>query len=70
MKYVIYEVQQVVDWQQWLHTVEADSEEEAMEKLLQGESAVVRNGSYGEESLEQSGFSFRSYEDAADKMEV
>ena len=62
-KFVVYEVQEWVEWRQFRYVVEADDEEQAIQRVqyrhLHGESIIEDAedwGKYGEDEGGESGF--------------
>jgi len=58
-KYTVIEVQEVTRLRKWTHEVEADTPEEAIEKVKSGDADLIPDGgqNIGEEDYGDSGFS-------------
>lgn len=63
--YRVYEVQEEVSTRKWTYVIEAESEDDAIEKAMNGEADPVEQGSIGEPDYAVSGWSVRA-DDASD----
>lgn len=67
--YKIHEVQDCSRWRKWLWTVEAETEEEAIEMVANGDGGEPADyGEYGDEDFGNSGFSAAGWSEAADDL--
>jgi len=66
-KFSVYEVQEEVVIHKWLYEVEAESEDDAIEKAMNGEAQAAEHGTMREPEYVTWGWSARPIS-AADKM--
>jgi hypothetical protein len=57
--YRVYQVQEQIEIHKWLYEVEADSDDEAVEKAMNGEAKQVEQGTIGEPEYACWGWSAR-----------
>jgi hypothetical protein len=68
-KFKVYEVQDCSTWRKFLWTVEAETQEEAIALVVDGEGGDPEDfGTYGDEDFGDSGFSTEGWSEAADDM--
>ena len=67
--FIVFEVQEVVQWRKYRYEIAARSKEEALELIEAGKAEDVEDfGMYGDESFKKSGFSFEDWANAAKKL--
>jgi hypothetical protein len=67
-QFTVYEVQDDSVWRKFMYEVEAEDEEHAMQLIHDGYVDAEDWGTYGDSELGDSGTSFKSFEDAANKL--